>query len=61
MHDEYPDNICVVIENVTDGVDEAFASADVVVKQTLHNQRLIPVRDRDARRGRPLDRPPPTS
>ena len=31
-----------MIENVTDGVDEAFAAADVVVKQTLHNQRLIP-------------------
>ncbi len=42
VHDQYPDNVCVVIENVTDGVEEAFAAADVVVKQTLHNQRTIP-------------------
>ena len=35
MHEEYPDNTCVVIENKTDGVDEAFAKADVVVKQVF--------------------------
>ena len=42
VHEEYPDNTCVVIENKTDGVDEAFAKADVVVKQVFRNQRLIP-------------------
>ncbi len=42
VHEEYPDNTCVVIENKTDGVDEAFAKADVVVKQLFRNQRLIP-------------------
>jgi len=42
VHEEFPDNTCLVIENVTDGVDKAFADADVVVKQTIRNQRLIP-------------------
>ena len=27
VHEEYPDNTVVVIENKTDGVDEAFATA----------------------------------
>ena len=55
MHEEYPDNTCVVIENMTDGVDEAFAKADVVVKQAFRNQRLIPGADRAPGRGRPVD------
>ena len=42
VHEQYPDNTCVVSTHKTDGADEAFAKADVVVKQTLHNQRLIP-------------------
>ncbi|MDX6546543.1 MAG: aerobic carbon-monoxide dehydrogenase large subunit [Gaiellales bacterium] len=42
VHEEYPDNTCVVLTHKTDGADDAFANADVVVKQTLHNQRLIP-------------------
>jgi carbon-monoxide dehydrogenase large subunit len=42
VHEEYPDNTCVVLSHKTDGVEDAFAKADVVVKHTLHNQRLIP-------------------
>ena len=42
IHDAYPDNTCIVLKHATDGVDDAFANADVVVKQTFHNQRLVP-------------------
>jgi carbon-monoxide dehydrogenase large subunit len=42
VHDDIPDNTCVVITQKTDGVDEAFAHAEVTVKQVFHNQRLIP-------------------
>jgi CO/xanthine dehydrogenase Mo-binding subunit len=33
----------VVLAHKTDGVDEAFANAEVVVKHTIRNQRLIHV------------------
>ncbi len=42
VHDQYPDNTCVVLKHATDGVDAAFAKADVVIQQVIHNQRLIP-------------------
>ncbi len=42
VHEEYPDNTCVVITNKTAGADAAFAAADVVVKQRIHNQRTVP-------------------
>jgi aerobic carbon-monoxide dehydrogenase large subunit len=43
VHDEVADNVGLVLAHKTDGVDAAFAGADVVVKQTLRNQRLIHV------------------
>jgi carbon-monoxide dehydrogenase large subunit len=36
IHDEFKDNICFKREHDTGGVDEAFASADVVVEETFH-------------------------
>jgi carbon-monoxide dehydrogenase large subunit len=42
VHEEFPDNTCVVITTRTDGVDAAFAAADVVVKQRIRNQRTVP-------------------
>jgi carbon-monoxide dehydrogenase large subunit len=41
VHDEIPDNVGLILEHRTDGIDDAFANADVVVKQTLRNQRLV--------------------
>jgi carbon-monoxide dehydrogenase large subunit len=43
VHDDVPGNVPLVLEHRTDGVDAAFAAADVVVRHTLHNQRLIHV------------------
>jgi aerobic carbon-monoxide dehydrogenase large subunit len=43
VHDECPGNIGLVLAHRTDGVDDAFAKADVVVEHTLRNQRLIHV------------------
>jgi carbon-monoxide dehydrogenase large subunit len=43
LHAEAPGNVCNVIAHRTDGVDAAFAAADVVVRQTIDNQRLTPV------------------
>ncbi|MGZ4482631.1 MAG: xanthine dehydrogenase family protein molybdopterin-binding subunit, partial [Gaiellales bacterium] len=42
VHEAYPDNTCIVLAHKTDGADDAFSRADLVVKQTIHNQRLIP-------------------
>ena len=43
IHDDVPrQHLRRPQAHVTDGVDEAFEKADVVVKQTIHNQRLIP-------------------
>ncbi len=36
IHPEYQDNICFKREHDTGGVDEAFASADLVVEDTFH-------------------------
>jgi aerobic carbon-monoxide dehydrogenase large subunit len=43
VHDECPDNVALVLAHRTDGIDDAFAAAEVVVEHTLHNQRLIHV------------------
>jgi carbon-monoxide dehydrogenase large subunit len=43
IHDEVPDNIGLVLTHKTDGFDEAFARADVVVEHSFKNQRLIHV------------------
>src|SRR5947209_12457945 len=43
IHEEVPDNIALVLTQKTDGFDEAFARADVVVEHSLKNQRLIHV------------------
>ncbi len=43
IHEEVPDNIGLVLTQKTDGFDEAFARADVVVEHSLKNQRLIHV------------------
>ncbi len=42
VHEEFDDNTCIILAHKTDGVDDAFANAPVVVKQVIHNQRLIP-------------------
>jgi carbon-monoxide dehydrogenase large subunit len=43
IHEECPGNIGLVLKHKTDGLDDAFAKADVVVEATLKNQRLIHV------------------
>jgi carbon-monoxide dehydrogenase large subunit len=43
VHDEYPDNLCKTLEHVTDGFEEAMASAPRRVKLRLMNQRLTPI------------------
>ena len=43
IHEELDSNVALVLAHKTDGVDEAFADADVVVKHTIRNQRLIHV------------------
>ena len=43
LHENAPNNVCMEWEcGEQDGTDAALASADVVVKQRLRNQRLIP-------------------
>ncbi len=43
LHENAPNNICMEWDcGSQDGTDQALASADVVVKQRLRNQRLIP-------------------
>ena len=43
IHAELDSNVALVLAHKTDGVDEAFANAEVVVKHTIRNQRLIHV------------------
>jgi aerobic carbon-monoxide dehydrogenase large subunit len=43
VHEELKSNVGLVLTHRTDGIDDAFAKADVVVKQTIKNQRLIHV------------------
>jgi carbon-monoxide dehydrogenase large subunit len=43
LHDELDSNVGLILAHKTDGVDDAFAKADVVVEQTIRNQRLIHV------------------
>src|SRR5690348_2380526 len=43
VHDELDSNVGLVLAHRTDGIDAAFANADVVVEQTIRNQRLIHV------------------
>jgi carbon-monoxide dehydrogenase large subunit len=43
VHDELDSNVGLILTHKTDGIDDAFAKADVVVKQTIKNQRLIHV------------------
>ena len=43
IHEELDSNVGLVLAHKTDGVDEAFANAEVVVKHTIRNQRLIHV------------------
>lgn len=43
LHENAPNNVCMEWDcGNQDGTDQALASADVVVKQRLRNQRLIP-------------------
>ena len=43
LHENAPNNICMEWDcGNQDGTDQALASADVVVRQRLRNQRLIP-------------------
>jgi aerobic carbon-monoxide dehydrogenase large subunit len=43
IHDELDSNVGLVLTTKTEGIDAAFAKADVVVKHTIRNQRLIHV------------------
>jgi carbon-monoxide dehydrogenase large subunit len=43
IHEELDSNVGLVLTTKTEGVDAAFAKADVVVKHTIRNQRLIHV------------------
>ncbi|HEX5559453.1 MAG TPA: molybdopterin cofactor-binding domain-containing protein [Gaiellales bacterium] len=43
VHEELDSNVGLVLAHRTDGVDEAFARADVVCEATIRNQRLIHV------------------
>src|SRR6185312_6393368 len=43
VHDELDSNVAVILAHKTDGIDAAFANAEVVVEQTIRNQRLIHV------------------
>ncbi len=43
VHEELDSNVGLVLAHKTDGIDDAFAKADVVVSHTIHNQRLIHV------------------
>jgi len=42
VHPEYPDNVAFTYHQENGDVDAAFASADVVLKQRIVSQRLIP-------------------
>ena len=50
VHPEWPDNVAFNYHQEGGDVDKAFAEAEVVVKQRITSQRLIPVRHGDARR-----------
>src|SRR6266480_2933810 len=43
VHPEWPDNIAFTFHQEGGEVDKAFAEADVVVKQRITSQRLIPM------------------
>ncbi len=43
IHEELESNVGLVLTTTTEGIDAAFAAADVVVKHTIRNQRLIHV------------------
>ena len=43
MHPQWPDNIAFTFHQEGGDVDQAFAEADVVVKQRITSQRLIPM------------------
>ncbi len=43
VHPEWPDNVAFTFHQDGGDVDKAFASADVVVKQRITSQRLIPM------------------
>ena len=42
MHPQWPDNIAFTFHQEGGEVDKAFAEADVIVKQRITSQRLIP-------------------
>ena len=48
VHEELDSNVGLVLAHKTEGFDEAFAEAEVVVKQTIKNQRLthVPIETR---------------
>jgi aerobic carbon-monoxide dehydrogenase large subunit len=43
VHEELDSNVALVLAHKTDNVEDAFTKADVVVKHTIRNQRLIHV------------------
>jgi aerobic carbon-monoxide dehydrogenase large subunit len=43
VHEELDSNVGLILAHRTDGINDAFAKADVVVEHTIHNQRLIHV------------------
>ncbi len=56
MHPQWPDNTAFNFHQEGGDIDKAFAEADVIVKQRITSQRLIPDRDGNARRGRRMAR-----
>ncbi|HEY2789321.1 MAG TPA: molybdopterin cofactor-binding domain-containing protein [Gaiellales bacterium] len=48
VHEELDSNVGLVLAHKTDGIDTAFADAEVVVKQTIKSQRLahVPIETR---------------
>jgi carbon-monoxide dehydrogenase large subunit len=43
VHEELDSNVALVLTHRTDGIDDAFSKAEVVVEHTIRNQRLIHV------------------
>ena len=54
VHPEWPDNIAFTYHQEGGDTEQAFRDAEVVVKQRITSQRLIPTADGDPRRPRRL-------
>ena len=61
VHPQWPDNVAFTFHQEGGDVDKAFAEADVIVKQRITSQRLIPNCHGNARRGGGVARGGPRS